>query len=54
LAGGRKRGQEATSFFRKGIAGDWKNVFTEQDKRDFKTVAGDLLIEIGYEKDKNW
>jgi hypothetical protein len=54
LAGGRRRGQEATSFFRKGIAGDWKNVFTEQDKRDFKAVAGDLLIELGYEKDKNW
>ncbi len=54
LAGGRKRGQEAVSFFRKGIAGDWKNVFTEKDKRDFKAVAGDLLIELGYEKNGGW
>ena len=54
LAGGRRRGQEAASFFRKGIAGDWKNTFTEQDRQDFKTVAGDLLVELGYEKDYNW
>jgi hypothetical protein len=54
LAGGRSRGQEAPSFFRKGIAGDWKNAFTESDKQDFKAVAGDLLIELGYEKDNDW
>ena len=54
LAGGRSRGQEAASFFRKGIAGDWKNTFTEQDKQDFKAVAGDLLIDLGYEKDNDW
>ena len=54
LAGGRKRGQEAASFFRKGIAGDWKNIFTEQNKQDFKAAAGDLLIELGYEEDDNW
>jgi hypothetical protein len=54
LAEGRSRGQEAASFFRKGIAGDWKNAFTEQDKQDFKAVAGDLLVELGYEKDNDW
>jgi hypothetical protein len=54
LAGGRERGQEAASFFRKGIAGDWKNVFTEHNKQDFKAGAGDLLIELGYEEDNNW
>jgi hypothetical protein len=54
LAGGRKRGQEAASFFRKGIAGDWKSVFTEQNKQDFKATAGDLLIELGYEEDNDW
>lgn len=54
LAGGRSRGQEAASFFRKGIAGDWKDVFTEQDKQEFKAAAGDLLIALGYEKDNNW
>lgn len=54
LAGGRRRGQEAASFFRKGIAGDWKNVFTEKDKQEFKAAAGDLLIELGYEEDNTW
>jgi hypothetical protein len=54
LAGGRSRGQEAASFFRKGVAGDWKNVFTQQDKQDFKAAAGDLLIELGYEEDYDW
>lgn len=54
LSEGRERGQEAASFFRKGIAGDWKNVFTEQDKRDFKAAVGDLLIELGYEEDDDW
>jgi hypothetical protein len=51
----RKRGQEdSSSFFRKGVAGDWKNVFTERDKEIFKEVAGDLLIKLGYEKDGDW
>ena len=52
LSRGRKRGQEdPSSFFRKGVAGDWKNVFTEEDKRIFKKEAGELLIKLGYEKD---
>jgi sulfotransferase family protein len=51
----RKRGQEdSSSFFRKGVAGDWKTVFNEDDKRTFKAVAGDLLIELGYESDDAW
>ena len=48
LAQGRERGQEdPTSFFRKGVVGDWKNVFTDKDKQLFKEEAGDLLIELG-------
>ena len=52
---GRERGQEdPTSFFRKGIAGDWKNYFTERNKEVYKEEAGDLLIRLGYERDNNW
>jgi hypothetical protein len=52
---GRKRGEEdSSSFFRKGVAGDWKNVFTEEDKRVFKEEAGELLVKLGYEKDNDW
>jgi hypothetical protein len=51
----RKRGEEdSSSRFRKGVAGDWKSVFTKEDKRIFKETAGNLLIELGYEKDANW
>jgi len=54
-SGGRERGQEdPQAFARKGIAGDWKNVFTEQDKAIFKEAAGDLLIELGYEENQDW
>lgn len=52
---GRQAGQEDSSrFYRKGIAGDWKNHFTEDDKRLFKDIAGDLLITLGYERDNTW
>lgn len=55
LSGGRRRGEEdATSFFRKGVSGDWKNVFTEQDREVFKREAGGLLVRLGYERDDGW
>jgi hypothetical protein len=55
LSGGRERGEEdSSSFFRKGIAGDWRNVFTERDRQIFKEAAGDLLVELGYEDDHDW
>jgi hypothetical protein len=55
LSRGRERGQEdPSSFYRKGIAGDWKNHFTEEDRRIFKEEAGELLIRLGYEEDLNW
>lgn len=50
-SGGRERGQEDTkSGVRKGIAGDWKNVFTERDNEVYKEIAGELLVELGYEE----
>lgn len=42
------------TYFRKGIIGDWKNHFTEDHKKLFKEVAGQLLIQEGYEKDLEW
>jgi hypothetical protein len=55
LSKGRQRGEESSgAFFRKGVAGDWREVFTERDKRIFKEEAGDLLVELGYEKDLDW
>ena len=40
--------------FRKGQIGDWKNHFTEEHKELFKKIAGQLLIDLGYESDFNW
>lgn len=40
--------------FRSGKTGEWKKHFTEEHKKIFKEVAGDLLIKLGYEKDNNW
>ena len=46
--------EDPSSFFRKGVVGDWRNVFTERDKYVFKEEAGDLLIKLGYEEDSDW
>ena len=40
--------------FRSGKTGEWKKYFTDQHKKIFKDVAGDLLIKLGYEKDSEW
>ncbi len=40
--------------FRSGKTGEWRKYFTAEHKRAFKDVAGDLLIRLGYEKDKDW
>ncbi|MGF1472182.1 MAG: sulfotransferase [Rubrobacteraceae bacterium] len=51
----RAAGQEdSSSFLRKGVAGDWKSVFTERDRQVFKEFAGDLLVELGYEESLDW
>jgi hypothetical protein len=52
---GRNPGQEnRRRFYRKGIAGDWKNHFSAEETRVFKTLAGEMLIQLGYEKDMDW
>jgi len=43
-----------TSTFRKGKIGSWKEGFSLKNKNNFKKHCGDLLIQLGYEKDKNW
>jgi hypothetical protein len=52
---GRRRGQEnIAAHERKGIAGDWRNHFTDRIKRVFKDQYGDELVAAGYERDFNW
>jgi hypothetical protein len=40
--------------FRSGKTGEWKKYFTDEHKKIFKEVAGDLLIKLGFETDQNW
>lgn len=42
------------SFLRKGIAGDWKNVFTREAREVFDHYAGQNLVRLGYENDRSW
>lgn len=51
----RKRGEEdVNSFVRKGIVGDWKNVFNDEAREVFNHFAGRELKLLGYEKDDSW
>lgn len=55
FAGGRMPGQEdRTAEWRKGISGDWRNYFSNDDKALFKSLAGGLLVELGYEQNLDW
>ena len=40
--------------FRSGKTGEWRKYFTDEHKKIFKDVAGDLLMRLGYEKDNDW
>lgn len=40
--------------FRSGKIGSWKQEFDPGVKAAFKQVAGDLLVELGYENNKHW
>jgi hypothetical protein len=52
---GREKGEEdISSHYRKGIAGDWKNYFTDRVEDEFKKRFGAVLITTGYEQDDNW
>lgn len=48
----RSKGQEdAGSFFRKGVAGDWRGVFTPRDREVYEDIAGVALLDMGYPLD---
>ena len=40
--------------FRSGKSGGWQEVFTKRHCDEFKAVAGDLLVDLGYEHSRNW
>ena len=40
--------------FRSGKTGEWRAHFTDEHKKIFKEIAGDLLLKLGYEKNNDW
>lgn len=47
---GRPSGTSANAFYRKGVAADWINHFSEADMGQFSELAGELLVTLGYEQ----
>ena len=49
LASGRHRGEEdRSSFFRKGVVGDWRREFDDRCVATFERFGGKMLRELGY------
>jgi hypothetical protein len=52
---GRQPGEgDITQHIRKGVVGDWKNYFSREAAQLFDHLAGDTLVHLGYEADRNW
>ncbi len=45
---------EKSHTYRKGKSGGWREKFSDEHKSQFKQVAGQSLIELGYESDLDW
>jgi hypothetical protein len=44
----------ASGTFRRGQPGEWRDQFSEANKRVFKATTGDLLQRLGYESSAQW
>jgi hypothetical protein len=47
-------GSTHLEFYRKGATGEWRELFTEAQKRWFKEEAGETLVRAGYEDGMGW
>jgi len=45
---------DAGQFERKGIVGDWKNLFNDRARETFLKYEGETLCLLGYEQDASW
>jgi hypothetical protein len=50
----QQKAGELVEPLKKGKSGSWQDLFTERDRTMFKEIAGDLLIEWGYEENLTW
>ena len=48
---GRKRGKsDDTKFVRKGISGEWKTIFSKEQKALFSKIGEDIIEKLGYQQ----
>jgi hypothetical protein len=45
---------EPVGFYGKGAVGSWSESWSSEDRLLFDAVAGDLLVELGYEPNAGW
>jgi hypothetical protein len=50
----RKGMNNQKSHLRSGRTGEWREIFNEYHKRQFKELFGDVLIKLGYETSHDW
>ena len=50
----QEKAGELVANLEKGKRGSWRDLFTERDKRLFKEIGGQTLVDWGYEEDENW
>jgi hypothetical protein len=51
----RKIGEvKLKSHLRSGRPGEWKELFGEEHKREFKNLLGDVVVKLGYEVNNTW
>lgn len=50
----RHKAGDLVEPLKKGKQGSWRDLFTVDDRRVFKRIAGEKLVDWGYEKDLDW
>ena len=51
FSGGRPKGiEDQSSFYRKGVTGDWRNYLTDEQSEEFCAATDGLMAEMGYDQ----
>jgi hypothetical protein len=54
VTGRHPRQEDRLSFVRRGIRGEWTEVFSRDARRVFSERAGPMLVRLGYEPSADW
>jgi len=46
--------QQVANIVRKGLPGSWREIYSADDIKTFKDIAGESLVNWGYEKNLDW